>query len=449
MEKVKFSVITYGCSFNQRDSEVIIANLLRENKYNYVEDYNKADLVVVNTCSVKNLAETKAFRKLRELEILNKKVVVAGCIPQAEPSYLNTKLKDYSVIGVNDLDKINEVAKVTLNGKVMQVLSNVNFKHLCSRRLSRVFRLHKNIEVIPINEGCMSKCTYCKTKFARGNLFSYPIERIKEAVEYAVFEGVKEIWITSQDVACYGFDKGTNLVELLKSILEVKGDYKIRIGMGNPQHFIKIIDELLDIIENEDRIYKFLHIPLQSGSDRILKEMRRGNTVEEYINLVNKIRKKLSNITLANDIIVAYPTETEEEFLETVNVIKKTKPSVLNVSRFWLRPGTDAEKFYSSKDFIDGKESKRRSKVLLDVFNEIAFEENQKLVGWQGEVLINENGKNNSLKGRNLYYKQIIIPFDEISKYKQEFGKDLKIGDVVKVRIEKASSKDFFGKILF
>ncbi len=437
--KTKFSVITFGCSFNKHDSEIMIGYL--KDKYEYVEDYKKADLVIINTCSVKNSAETKAFKIIRELEKLNKKIIVGGCIPQAEISYLNNKLKNYSVIGVNEIDKVNFVVEETLKDKVIHNIFNKVKKNPFLRLNENNYRFNEVIEIIPINEGCLNKCSYCKTKLARGNLYSYPIHIIVEKIRDSLKEGVKEFWLTSQDTACYGFDIHTNLNELIKEILKISGDFKIRIGMGNPAHFKKIIDELLDIIEKDNRIYKFLHIPLQSGSNRILKDMRRGNTKEDYLELIDKIKSKDKNFTISNDIIVAYPTETWEEFLETVKVLEKTKPEVLNLSRFWLRRGTEVEKKYSGKDFIDGKESKKRSAIVNRVFRNYNYEKNKKWVGKEEIVLINEYGKNGTLKGRNQYYKPIIIT-------NLKNNRTIKLGDYVKVKIIDFNEYELIGEII-
>ncbi|MFW5704448.1 MAG: tRNA (N(6)-L-threonylcarbamoyladenosine(37)-C(2))-methylthiotransferase [Nanoarchaeota archaeon] len=440
-------ITTYGCAFNKQDSE-IMAGLLKEAGYNLVDSENDADVVIINSCTVKNTSETKFFKQIRKLQKQNKKIVAAGCIPQAEPSYLNTKLKDISVIGINEFDKVVEIVENVLKGNTLQYLTDLK---LSSRKeyqaikekirfLSPKLRETKLTEILPINEGCLSNCKYCKTKQSRGNLFSFSPGAIKKRMEFAISEGVKEIYLTSQDIACYGIDIGTNLVELLKELTKIPGDYKIRLGMGNPKQFIPIIDDLLNLMEKEDRIYKFLHIPMQSGSNRILKEMNRGNTVEEYMTIVTKIKNRFPDLTLANDIIVAYPTETDDEFRKTLLILKKSQTDVLNYSRFWLRPNTPAES-YTKSQFIIGGISKDRSKEIRQKFESQAFKQNTKWIGWMGEVLVSEMGKEgtNSIIARNYAYKPIILKNKE---------KKLKIGDKIKVKITDCTWFDFKGKII-
>ncbi len=414
MEKI--FIKTYGCSFNQFDSEIIASNL-KKNGFEIVKNDFEADLIIINSCSVKNGSEAKCFNDISKYKRTNQKIIVSGCVPQAEKSYLKTKLKDISTIGTNDLNKIVEVVKTTLNGNVKQIVSDLKpRKNEYERLKAEKIRLQKDrirnnkfLEIIPINEGCLNNCSYCKTKQARGNLFSYSIKNIKEVMEKAVKDGAKEIYLTSQDTACYGFDIGTNLVELLRELIKIDGDYKIRIGMGNPNHFKKIIKEVLEVMKNSDKIYKFLHIPLQSASNRILKEMNRKYTYEEYMKIIITAKLLIPNITIANDIIVAYPTETEEDFKETINSLKGT--NVLNYSRFWLRPNTPAEKIYEKKDFISGEISKKRAKILRKKFEEISKKMNEKWIGWKGFARITENGKKgtNTFILRNDYYKPIIV----------------------------------------
>ncbi len=450
---------TYGCAFNQLDSEVMIG-FLQRNGYVITSDLNSADIVVINSCTVKNSAETKLFNDIKRFKSENKKIVVCGCVPQAEPSYLKTKLKDITVLGINELDKICSAVDKTYNGDVLQNLSDLSFSNIklnrCEKENLRLNSYVYNIDskdelqkkskniigIVPINEGCLNHCTYCKTKYARGSLFSYSIMAIKEAVENKLKNGITEIYLTSQDTACYGYDIGCNLVDLLKEILTIKMDFKIRIGMGNPNLFLKIIDDILSLMLKDKRIYRFLHIPIQSGNDRILKQMRRPYTVNDYKLIVNTARAKIPNITIANDIIVGYPTETQAEFYETLKLVDDVKFNVLNFSRFWLRPNTIASKIYVKTDFVDGLESKKRAIELKERFEKIALINNSEWIGFTGYVKIIENGKigTDSVIARNDYYKPIVINNAKKNK--------LKIGDIVKVRITDVTWFDFRSELV-
>ncbi len=441
----KVFIKTYGCSFNQLDSQIMASNL-KNSGHSITQNEDEADLVIVNSCSVKNGSETKFFNDIQRLKTQGKKIIASGCVPQAEQSYLSTKLKDISTIGTNNLSDIEFVAKQTLKGNIEHILNKTTkrpneFERLQAEkiRLNTSQKSDNNlVEIIPINEGCLNTCSFCKTKQARGNLFSYSIENIKEVMQKAIENGAKEIYLTSQDTGCYGFDIGTNLPNLLKELLKIEGDYKIRIGMGNPNHFKKIIDEVLEIMKQDERVYRFLHIPLQSGSDRILTEMRRMYHLKDFTTILNKAKLSIPDITIANDIIVAYPTETDKEFNMTLKAIKGT--NVLNFSRFWLRPKTPAEKMYSKQDFIDGLESKRRAKILKEAFQKQALEYNKKWIGWQGEALISENGKQgtDTFIARNLYYKHIVL---------KNNGK-AKLGDKVNIKITSVKDFDFIAEII-
>jgi threonylcarbamoyladenosine tRNA methylthiotransferase CDKAL1 len=438
---------TYGCSFNQLDSEIMSGRLQKEG-YSIVSSDDQADVIIVNSCTVKNLSETKFFADVRTYLAQHKALVVTGCITQAEESYLQHELKGVSVIGTNDLDKVVYVVEQTLKKNPIQMVSKLgrkkeNEEHRLEKEKLRLLspKLRKNpfVEIIPINEGCLNTCSFCKTKQARGQLFSYSIENIKQSMKKALDSGVKEIYLTSQDTGCYGFDIGTNLPNLLKELLTIPGDYKIRIGMGNPNHFKKIIDDVLEIMLQDSRVYRFLHIPLQAGSNRILDEMRRMYKREEFEEIVMKAKLKVPNITLANDIIVAFGNETEEEFEETVLALQKSRSNVLNFSRFWLRPGTPAETMYSSDEFVKGDESKRRAKLLKETFMDIALENNKKWIGWEGDVLVTEQGKGTDVIGRNDYYKPIVLDNSSGS---------IQLGSKVRIKIIDCDWKLFYGEVL-
>lgn len=411
---MKVYIKTFGCSLNYADSEAIAGQL--KGKHELVSDPKDADVIIVNSCTVKNEAETKLFRELRKNK--DKKIIIAGCVPQAEPSYLLCKFKDYSVLGINQIDKVNEIidSKEILHLTKKEHKQRINFP---------IIRSHAAAEIIPICEGCLDSCTYCKTKHARGTLYSYRPRDIREKAEKAIKESVKEIWLTSQDNGCYGYDIGTDSAELLRSICKIKGDFKIRYGMANPNNIKKIKDKLLDSFKHE-KVYKFLHIPIQSGSNKVLKEMKRQYSSEEYLLLVEEFRKEIPGITISTDIIVGYPTETEEDFKDTLRIIKESRPEVVNISRFWSRPGTIASKLKP----LDTRIPLRRSKMLKSLCNNIGLERNRKYVGETISILIDEIGKDNTFKGRSDNYTQVITK------------KKCKIGDRLSVKIKTATAID-------
>ncbi|MEM3374635.1 MAG: tRNA (N(6)-L-threonylcarbamoyladenosine(37)-C(2))-methylthiotransferase [Candidatus Woesearchaeota archaeon] len=413
----KVFIKTYGCSFNVADSENM-AGLLKESGYKIVDNEKDADLVIINSCTVKNNAETKFWRDVKNIK---KPKILAGCVPQAETD--KTKFSGFSVIGTNQITKVVEVTNQTLSGNVVQLLTKEKNPRL------NIPKVRKNsvIEILPINEGCLGSCTFCKTKFARGHLYSYELDAIAKQAREALNEGVKEIWLTSQDTACYGYDIGTNIVELIKKILEMKREFKLRLGMGNPEYFKKQIDNLLPLFQDK-RLFRFLHIPLQAGSNKVLKDMKREYSVEEYLELIKKIKSQYPDMTLSTDIICGFPTESNSDFEMTLKIIEEIKPDVLNISRFWPRPGTKAAKLKQ----LPSEVIKDRSIKLRNLFYKVAKENNKKWFAWKGEILIDEIGKNNSFIGRNYAYKPVIIKKSD----------NIKLGDFVNVEIVKTETHD-------
>jgi len=414
----KIFIKTYGCSLNQSDSEVM-AGLLKKAKFEIVEKSKEADLIIINTCTVKRPTEKRFFKYLDKVKKLNKPIIIAGCIPQTDPE----KVAGYSLVGTSQINNIVEIVEETINGG--QLISLTKDKN---QRLN-LPKIRKNpiVEIIPICEGCLGEpCAYCKVKSARGDLRSYPKEEILKQINKAIRERVKEVWITSQDTGCYGKDIGENLISLLKEIIKIPGDFKIRLGMLNPNHILEYLDELIEVYKSE-KMFKFLHIPVQSGNDEILKAMRRKYIVEEFKQIIKRFKKAIPNITISTDIICGFPGETEEQFNDSLNLIKEIKPDVLNRSRFWPRPKTEAAEMENQ---VHGKETKRRSQLLTSIFHNISRMNNEKWLDWQGEVLVDEKGKDNTFIGRNFAYKPIILN-----------GK-FKLGDIVKVKIYKVTAHD-------
>ena len=422
MAKVHF--ITQGCSANVADSEVMMG-ILKDRGDVLVDNSDDADVVVFNTCTVKNPSVTSFQRNLRETEqkYPNKKIIIAGCVPQAYP----TDYSDYSRIGTYQIKNITKVVDETLKGNKVSLLERNDEGRL------NIPKIRKNnlIEITPILIGCKNQCTFCSTKRARGNAISYPVNDIVRHVSKSVEEGVKEIWLTSQDNAVYGSEFDSNLALLLKEIVSIERDFKIRVGMGNPKYMLDYLDELIEVMKHP-KIFKFIHIPLQSGSDKVLDDMKRGYTSEEFAFIVKRFKEEIPEITIMTDIICGYPTETSKDFEETVRVIKETKPDMINVSRFWPRPGTPAAKLKQ----IDGQEAKSRCSIMMELFKEVALFNNKRLIGWKGRIMITEPGKFNTWIGKNEAYKQVIVKGD------------FKIGDEVNVEIKDVSALDLKGEIV-
>lgn len=413
----KICIKTAGCALNQADSEQM-AGLLKEVGFELTTSLKKSDLIILNTCTVKTPTENKFFNRLEKIKSLKKPIIIAGCIPQTAAK----KLKGYSLVGTRQIDHIVEVVEETLNDNVIIAVSYQDSPQLSLNHI----RKNPLVEIIPICRGCLGSCTYCIVKSARGHLKSYSIEQIKKRFKLALRQGAREIWLTAQDTGCYGFDINTNLPELLKQLTQIPGDCQIRVGMMNPNHVLQFLDQLIEIYKNE-KIFKFLHLPVQSGDDEILKSMDRKYTVVDFKTIVNKFRKQIPEITIATDIICGFPGETEKQFDNTLNLIKETKPAVINISRFWPRPKTRAVQMENQ---IHGRETKKRSQLLTGIYHNIARMENERWLGWEGNVLIDEIGKDNSFVARNYAYKPVILKGD------------YNLGEIHKVKIRKATSFD-------
>ncbi|MEM5820333.1 MAG: tRNA (N(6)-L-threonylcarbamoyladenosine(37)-C(2))-methylthiotransferase [Candidatus Aenigmatarchaeota archaeon] len=424
MQRYKFYIETYGCAANKNDSEIIIA-LLLNNEFELVNDPKEADINIINTCVVKQATASRMIQRIRYLSSLNKPLIVAGCMAKAEKERVEKINSKASLISPNSIDKIVEVVKDSLIGiKRVELNGNSNKAKLPSIRFNPI------IEIIQIASGCLSFCTFCETKLARGNLKSYRISDIKEKVINAIKNNAKEIWLTSQDNSAYGKDIGTNLIDLLESLIEIEGKFWIRIGMMNPLHFKKLeVEKLAELFKNE-KIFKFLHVPVQSGSNKVLSDMRRGYTVEEFLDWINIFRSKIKDITIATDIIVGYPTETEKDFELTVELIKELKPDVVNLSKFSPRPNTYAAKLKQ----LHSKIIDERSKILHNLIREITLENNKKWLNWKGEVLVDEKIEDGYI-ARNIYYKPIFL-------------KNASFGDFTNVKITNIYSNFLVGEII-
>lgn len=391
---------TYGCSANIAESEMM-AGLLGRAGFKLVNEPGRADVLVLNICTVKgNNTALREIRKLKE-RFPSKTFVITGCIVPEIIQPIRTLIPKAALVSTHNIDRVVQALKNALKSKTVEELDRRKIVKLMFPRK----RKNPVIGIIPISSGCLDACAYCSTKLVKGVLHSYPPEKIIEEARLAVNNGCRELWITAQDTGCYGLDLGTNLAKLLQQIAEVPGEFFVRVGMGNPHHFAKCLDELIKVFKNP-KIFKFLHIPVQSGNDAVLKAMRRNYTVKTFKGLVAKFRQAVPELTLSTDIIVGYPGETKEQFMDSVNLIKEIKPGVLNISRFIPREGTLAA---SLPGQIDGGQKKERSRTLRKEFDRIALEENMKWVGWKGEVLIDERGRQGTVIGRNHAYKPIVV----------------------------------------
>jgi len=432
----KIFVKSYGCSRNYSDSETMVYYLLKEgfevtgigpSEKSEEQLIEAADLVLVNTCTVKNPTDDKFFSFLKKLDDKKKPIVIAGCIPQSQREA--SWIKNYSVIGLDVLNDIVEIVDKTLDGEIVHNLSRKQGPW--ERSFIPTLRHKKLIVSIPILSGCLGNCTYCKTKFARGHLRSAKPENIIDQIKTAVDQGAKEIWLVSEDNGAYGIDIGTTLPELLKLIDAIEGEFFVRIGMLNPDFAFKYRNELADIMRSK-RFFTFLHIPIQAADNAVLEHMKRPYTIGEFEEAAKVLKEKNPDLSLATDIICGYPSETLEQWNVTMHFLKDFKFSAINISKFYPRQGTVAAKL----KLIPTHEVKQRSKELSDWFDTQNY--NQDYVGKTLSVFIDEEGKKpGSFIGRLQNYKQVVVMSDI----------DL-IGQRVLVKVESCTRDDLRGYII-
>ncbi|MBN2127191.1 MAG: tRNA (N(6)-L-threonylcarbamoyladenosine(37)-C(2))-methylthiotransferase [Candidatus Diapherotrites archaeon] len=410
-----FFLESYGCAMSRNESEMV-RGYLEEKGFNETADLIKADFVLINACGVKEITENRMIKRINELfknKNKNSKLIVFGCLAKINPERIK-KISEEILLAGPDLIELSNLLKI--NGK--------NFFPLIP-----VKRFNNFISIISIAEGCLGKCSYCATVNARGKLKSHSVKEIKNAFEREL-KTAKEIWLTAQDTGAYGFDLKTNLAELIKELLKVKGDYRIRVGMMNPLHLKKFIDSYIELFSDE-RLFKFVHLPVQSGSNKILKEMKRGYSSNLFLSLVKKLRKKIPEITVSTDVIVGFPGESEKDFNETVEVLEKSEPGIVNISRYGLRPETAAALM---KNQVEGRIKKKRSRILADLCPKYSLKENKKLVGKTVKILVSEKGSRGNFVGRTSNYRPFVVK------------KDLR-GKFVEVKITSAKNSFVSGEI--
>ncbi|MDD2777305.1 MAG: tRNA (N(6)-L-threonylcarbamoyladenosine(37)-C(2))-methylthiotransferase [Methanocellales archaeon] len=406
---MKAYIETYGCTANKSDSQRI-KTILLQNNYEIADSAENSDIIVVNTCTVTDRTERRMIKRLRELK--KEKIIVAGCLPAAQ------------------YDLISGLAWKTITPRSIHSLARILGGQAPTK--NEICIPSEGVTaIVSISDGCVGHCSYCIVKQARGDLKSYPLKTIVNSVKRLVEEGSKEILITSQDTAAYGLDIGVSLPDLLSHIAGIDGDFYIRVGMMNPLTTIKILDDLVDSFDNP-KLFKFLHLPVQSGSDRILESMNRGYSVSDYVNIVDTFRERFPSLTISTDFIVGYPGENAEDFGRTMLLLEKTKPTKVNITRFSPRPNTPAA---SLPDILE-RTKKERSRVLTKAHHKIAYELHRSLVGLLTEVIVTEKGKDGSVIARDSSYRNIVI---------QE---NLMLGEKHPVRVVGARTNYLIGELL-
>jgi MiaB-like tRNA modifying enzyme len=388
---------TYGCALNKADTS-LMKSLAVSRGHRVVEDVDEADVVVVNTCTVRLDTELKIIKRLSYLYRQHgdsKKIVVAGCMASAQP-YTVKKIAPRAVL----------VSPQNITKLLEAVESGTDY--ILGERDTTFLKpyLEGAVAAVPIAEGCVGNCSFCITKLARRRLRSYGPGHIVGAVRDAVEKGAVEVELTAQDTGSYGLDIGDyRLPDLVRDIVEkVPGSYMLRIGMTNPDTLAKILDGVIEILR-EPKVFKYLHIPLQSADDRVLKIMRRRYTYDEFKKIVREIRQKVPTITIATDIIVGHPGEDDEAFRNTIRAVAELQFDKVHIAQYTIRPRTEAASMPQVPEHV----KKLRSTILSKLVERIGLNVNREYVGSLAKVVITGRGFRGGIAGRTLNYKPVIL----------------------------------------
>jgi threonylcarbamoyladenosine tRNA methylthiotransferase CDKAL1 len=398
---MKIYIDTFGCTFNQADSQ-IMAGLLKENNGYITDSPDDADVIIMNTCYVKHPTEQKVINKIQRInkQFPTKKLIISGCMVEIDPVKLEKAAPDASWIGPHKIHSTPEIVKSVLKGELVRSTGYSNESKVCLPKI----RSNPLIHIIQICEGCDGMCSYCCTRFARGILQSYPSAMIIKEAEQAVSDGCVEIQLTAQDTAAYGKDIGESLSNLMNQISDIKGDFRVRVGMMHPKSMMDDVEGIIKAFKG-NKFYKFLHIPIQSGNDKVLKDMNRCHTVEEFKDIVSRFREEIPDISISTDVIVGYPTEDDQAFADTLKLIEDIKPDFLHISKYMHRPGTIS----SNLEEIGHDTMKKRSKALNKLKTDIAIQKNLQLIGTLQNVLVTGKGSKGGYVSRTNSYKTVII----------------------------------------
>lgn len=436
----KYIIQTHGCQANEADSEVL-KGLLESQGFTPTEHLEDSDLVIINTCAIRENAENKVFGELGRLKSYkrinpNMIIAVAGCMPQEE-AVVERIIKKYPhvdlVFGTHNIDKLLDYLDYVLKTKkpLIEVYSKEGeiIEHLPQVRDNR-FKAWVNIMF-----GCDEFCTYCIVPYTRGKERSRKKEYIIEEVKVLIKQGYKEITLLGQNVNSYGLDfleDKYDFADLLEDLAKLDIP-RIKFTTSHPKDFSS---KLIDVIAKYDNIMPFIHLPVQSGSNTILKRMNRKYTKEQYLDLVNQIYQKIPHVSLTTDIIVGFPGETHEDYLETLDLVEKSRFEGAYTFIYSPRKGTPAAQYEND---IPEKEAKERLYRLNDLINEGFLRGNKRFEGKVVKVLVEGYSKTN---------EKVLSGYTENNKLVNFMGDESLIGKIIEVKIEKAKTWSLDGVIL-
>ncbi|MBQ8887696.1 MAG: tRNA (N6-isopentenyl adenosine(37)-C2)-methylthiotransferase MiaB [Candidatus Gastranaerophilales bacterium] len=436
----KLYIETLGCQMNKSDSERI-AGILSEFGYEQTEIEKEADLLIINTCSIRQLSADKAYSKLGVWGKWKKtrpelKIGICGCVAQQDKEKVRQRAPYIDLVfGTHNIYELPTLIKQIEEDEKVCAITNTPV--VCNQNDFKIIRKQDTVNAwIPIIEGCNNFCTYCVVPFTRGRERSRRPEEIIQEAKNIIKEGFKEITLLGQNVDSYGKDfKGENitLANLLRGLNKIEGNFRIRFVTSYPSD---ITDDLIDAVEECDKVCKYFHIPMQSGNSHILEEMNRHYTKAQYYQIVSKIRNRFPDVAITSDFIAGFPGETEEEFQDTLNAIDELELDYSNTAAYSPRVFTKAGKMVDK--FLSEEIKYERLERLNEKNREVCLKSNEKFVGKVLNVLVEskteKDGKVilNSRAGNNK-----IVHFEDETK---------NIGDFVDVKITKAQTWCLYGE---
>jgi tRNA-2-methylthio-N6-dimethylallyladenosine synthase len=429
----KLFIETLGCAMNVRDTEHMIAELQKHQSYETTECLEDADLIVINTCSIREKPVAKLFSELGNYNKKKKagaKIGVTGCTAShlGKDIIKRAPYVDF-VVGARNISKISQA--VLLKGTVEIDINNDETTYDFADYRNSSYRCSVNISL-----GCDKGCTFCIVPATRGEEISIPTEIIIKEIEKSVQNGAKEVFLLGQNVNNYGTRysdnrKKTSFTKLLQDISTIEGLERIRFTSPHPLH---MDDAFLEEFANNPKICKQIHVPLQAGNDKVLKQMKRGYTKKWFLNRCEKIRRMVPNVTISTDIIVAFPGETDEEFRDTIDVVEQVKFESIFNFKYSPRPHTPAQ---NMPDQIDDEIAGKRLQEVIALHKSHQDEHMKKYVGTTMQVMLEDLKPNGEIFGFSDNYCQVFVT-----------GSEELLGKIVDVKITKASRTSLKGEVL-
>ncbi len=439
--EVKYHIITFGCQMNKSDSERI-GWVLEKIGCQATDKISSADLIIINMCSVRQSAVDRVYGLIEKIKPGKQKIILTGCILPPDKRKMENRVD--LIFDIRNLSKLPFLLKLVKSENKF-----ANYLSLSPLRAS-TFSAY-----VPVMTGCNNFCAYCVVPYTRGKEISRPVKEIIKEIKCLIKKGYKEIILLGQNVNSYQgkiknqksknlkMEKYVDFADLLGLIDNLPDNFWLTFITSHPKD---LSDKLIKVMASGKKIMPYLHLPVQSGDNEILKKMNRGYTVKDYKNLVRKIRDKIKTINISTDIIVGFPGETKNQFNNTIKLMKWAKFDMVYIARYSPRPGTVAANL---KDNISSEEKKEREKILTDILKKTALGNNKKYINKTIEILIEKRIKDNSFLGKTKTFKNVKIQLPrstKSSKGQKALDRFLKIGRFYKCQINEANVWGLKGK---